>query len=416
MKKLISFLGTYDYQETDYQFSGQTCRSPFFTEAAVTFFKPEKVLVCTTMEVLAHQNFRDLSSRLASRGYTDINLNIPSGASEQELWQIFHAIAAAVDEGDRLIFDITNSFRSIPMLVLLVIAYLKAVKNVQVERVVYGAFTGQKETRVFDLTPFVSLLDWLSGAQRFLDSGDASRLSSLLTASLPSARQSAEKLGELSQSMLVCQPFSVMNTIPILLSLLEDERKEMGVKAPAFELVLPKITSELGRLSVPEGQETRRQLLGEYALLEWYFSNQQFLQTVTLAREWLIDMAAWRAGLPLDFRYASRDKMEKGVSGMVMDSRPNPKAMNHLDKSAKKRELNDEALHLKQHLPAQEKAQIAWLWDNLPDIRNAWTHAEHREDCIQWKKALRKLNDEIMPKLKELSAWLNQPDRVQPHA
>ncbi|MCQ3978453.1 MAG: TIGR02221 family CRISPR-associated protein, partial [Anaerolineae bacterium] len=38
---------------------------------------------------------------------------IPDGHSEADLWQIFEALTQAVGEGDELVVDITNGFRSL---------------------------------------------------------------------------------------------------------------------------------------------------------------------------------------------------------------------------------------------------------------------------------------------------------------
>jgi CRISPR-associated Csx2 family protein len=80
-----------------------------------------------------------LSQRL--QGHTQIvEVDIPDGKSEEELWEIFEAISKAVQEGDEIVFDITHGFRSLPMIAMLTIAYLKQVKGVKVQHVVYGVY------------------------------------------------------------------------------------------------------------------------------------------------------------------------------------------------------------------------------------------------------------------------------------
>jgi CRISPR-associated DxTHG motif protein len=56
-------------------------------------------------------------------------VDIPEGRSEQELWEIFDRVASAVDEGDTILLDITHAFRSIPMIVFAVAAYLRRTKG-----------------------------------------------------------------------------------------------------------------------------------------------------------------------------------------------------------------------------------------------------------------------------------------------
>jgi CRISPR-associated Csx2 family protein len=86
-----------------------------------------------------------------------------------------------VQEGDEIVFDITHGFRSLPMIAMLTIAYLKQVKGVKVQHVSTG-FDAKDEqgTPVFDLTPFANLLDWLAAAKMFTATGDSSELGRLI--------------------------------------------------------------------------------------------------------------------------------------------------------------------------------------------------------------------------------------------
>jgi CRISPR-associated DxTHG motif protein len=121
-----------------------------------------------------------LSQRL--QGHTQIvEVDIPDGKSEEELWEIFEAISKAVQEGDEIVFDITHGFRSLPMIALLTIAYLKQVKGVKVQHVVYGVYERDNPMApILDLTPFADLLDWLAAAKMFTATGDSSELGRLI--------------------------------------------------------------------------------------------------------------------------------------------------------------------------------------------------------------------------------------------
>ena len=73
-------------------------------------------------------------------------------------------------EGDQIILDVTHGFRSLPMLIFVVAAYLRQMKYVVLERVVYGAYEAKDENYnapVFDLTLMVELMDWFHGLDSF---------------------------------------------------------------------------------------------------------------------------------------------------------------------------------------------------------------------------------------------------------
>ena len=66
----------------------------------------------------------------------------------------------------------------------LALAYVRNVRSgVEIERVIYGAFDAVERNNprkpVFDLTPFVSLLNWLGAVTMFQQTGDARPIAEL---------------------------------------------------------------------------------------------------------------------------------------------------------------------------------------------------------------------------------------------
>ena len=110
-----------------------------------------------------------------------------------------------LEENDEIILDITHAFRSIPLLIFIVAAYLRQVKNVKLKHIIYGAFeardTETDQTPIFDLTPFVELLDWMNAVNIFQNSGDARPI-----ARLNVQRDIADALTNLSNSLLTNRP------------------------------------------------------------------------------------------------------------------------------------------------------------------------------------------------------------------
>ncbi len=119
-------------------------------------------------------------------------VRIPDGSAEDEIWEIFRKITQYLSAGDRIILDITHSFRSLPMLSLVALHYARFLYGVSVEKIVYAAMEAlgplaevkrlppaERSVPVFDLTPFVEVLDWTMAVEKFLNSGDAGMIRAL---------------------------------------------------------------------------------------------------------------------------------------------------------------------------------------------------------------------------------------------
>lgn len=145
--------------------------------------QPEQVFVLLTDAAAKHKHWEDLRNNLPNAQ----PVCIPDGKTESEYWQIFQAISDCVEEKDEFVFDITHGFRSIPLLAFLASAYLRSAKSMQLRHVLYGAYEaktgapGEERAPVFDLAPFLTLLDWTHAASYFEKTGDAKPLSSLIS-------------------------------------------------------------------------------------------------------------------------------------------------------------------------------------------------------------------------------------------
>lgn len=216
-KVFLSFLGTNNYLPCNYIC---TAREPvknvrFVQEATVSWQcrewkQDDKILIFNTEE--AHKkNWLDNGHKdregnaiqtqgLASRlNLLNIaaeieEIFIPTGKNEQEIWKIFSTVVNKLEEKNELYLDITHAFRSLPLLSTVIINYAKSVKNITVKAISYGAMEAignrweveqldieKRNVPVFDLLPFDQLLDWSTAIDRFIGSGDATRINELTT-------------------------------------------------------------------------------------------------------------------------------------------------------------------------------------------------------------------------------------------
>src|SRR5579859_673703 len=217
--KAISFLGLGKYTETTYQYRDMTCTTPFMAEATAHFFREdiEALLVLVTAEAL-EQNFPALTQRFPGP-LKPTPVSIPSGKNEQELWHIFSTIGEQIKENDTVIFDITNAFRSIPLLTFLAIAYVRTIRNAKVSHMIYGAYEARSgdQTPVFELTPFLALLDWTTATDSFLKYGRADHLADLVQhtgtvtgASSEAMSKLADRLKNLTAALQTSRPSEVV--------------------------------------------------------------------------------------------------------------------------------------------------------------------------------------------------------------
>ena len=319
--KLITVLGTGKYEPVTYRWNDHIYETSFVQEAFVHWLKPEVTCVLLT-EKARETHWNNLCQRLQEHTQT-VAIDIPDGKHESELWQIFTAISDAVHEGDEIAFDITHGFRSLPVLALLTIAYLKQIKQVKVRYILYGAFDAKDEqgTPVFDLTPFADLLEWLVAAKMFTATGDSSELGRLIQEvqndayrnrgaygeNLPRALKNfGIALEEVSNDLLLAR---VPNLPKSGINLIEKQKRasaEVSDWTPPLTLLLDKIADAYE----PFQDDS---LPTQAKLIRWYLNHNHIVQAMTLAREWVVSYHLHKEGK--DWRdAAARKQMENQLN------------------------------------------------------------------------------------------------------
>jgi CRISPR-associated DxTHG motif protein len=373
--KLIAFLGTGEYKCATYRWNDHTYETSFVQEAFVHWLKPETTCVLLTKEA-RKKHWGDLCQRL--QGHTQIvEVDIPNGKSEAELWEIFAAISEVVQEGDEIAFDITHSFRSLPMIALLTIAYLKQVKGVKVQYVLYGAYEARNDkdqvAPVFDLTPFANLLDWLAAAKMFTATGDSSELGRLIQEvqndayrnrgaygeNLPRALKNfGIALEEVSNDLLLAR---VPNLPKSVINLIEKQKRasaEVSDWTPPLTLLLDKIAATYA----PFQDDS---LPTQAKLIRWYLNHNHIVQATTLAREWVVSYYA----------------QQKSLSRADAEDELNQRANN------------------------QENDELVQLWSSIRNIRNDLAHCgfSRAEGQVLSATSIRQNAEEVVKQIERLA-------------
>lgn len=374
MMKLISFIGTTDYQPATYVHNGQDYTSRFFPVVAAQIFQPDEVLLVVTKDAY-QRHFETITDELHTIAPVT-PVRIPDGKQQEELWVIFDTITDRLDIGDEVVFDVTLSFRSIPILAVIAAAFWRVAKDVNVSNLIYGAFEARDEnghSPVFDLTPMLDLMRWTVATDAFLKTGNGVQLSALLKDAhslqhrqaggrakrdLPRhLSNAASSLESVSQSMRLVRPQELCSEARLLERNLVLVRDEVSQWARPFASLLDRTQEAYRHFALESPHDNLPAYLDmQLKLIAWYLDKQQVVQAYTLAREWLV------SHLAVHLRWH------------IIDDREYIEALlnNGVEALAKKRRLPP---------PLQGVAKVEEVlktWDWLRDIRNDIAHCGMR--------------------------------------
>jgi CRISPR-associated Csx2 family protein len=388
MRKIITFLGIRP-QETTYLYNGQPYKGRVFAEALRQFETYDQMLVCATEK--AHQEVWPILAALNDERI--IEVQIKDGKSTEEDWEIFDQIIGHVQNQDTVIFDITHGLRSLPFLIFLFAAYLKTARNVDIAAIYYGAlelgnFKENKPAPVLNLTEFVAMLDWLTATERFNRTGDARDLAGLLKKlraqlgkqyqSDPSQSEGVGRLGNLagaltdiSQALRLIRPNHAMQKIAGLEERIQKARPmlDQTPSARPFALLLDSVAQTYRSLAhdTPDHPAQARQVLAiERTMIHWYAEREQWVQAVSLAREWLLSWIMVMLDLNQLNNLDLREKIERVVGAEANEYR-----------NADANDQTFTSVFLKS-VPQIDKVLSLWL--SLTKVRNDIDHAGKREN------------------------------------
>jgi len=398
--KAISFLGPTDYKTVTYTYRDQEFTTRLFPEALFHFFPDlQQLYVFATPTVQSHPNLAQLRERVPPDRLTVVP--IPEGHTEEELWDIFSALTEVVAEREEVVFDITHSFRSIPFLTFLAAAYLRAARRARIRAVVYGAYEARPRDDpgprpVFDLTPFVSLLDWLAATNQFIHTGDAQYLARLLRQEGAARRSGAlkhagETLEPFSLAVMLCRPLEVMRDAGRMENMLKRAANDMAQWARPFTVMADRIQAEYGKYNLPDPiGDVAASLRHQLSIIRWYAEHGQIIQAVTLAREWVVTAVGMQLQGSFILATDEREKIERGLSGLcrVAQGRSSPDDLNEVGRA----------------LQSWPEAQaIRDLWNQLSTVRNDLDHAGMKPGPMKAATLRRTTQEEILPALEALA-------------
>ncbi len=177
--RLVTFLGNGRYQSTRYRHpEGESVKTAYVAHAISRLWPVDEIVALCTEEA-EQVHGQGLVDSLDGSPKPELR-RIPLGRTEQELWEQFDVLRDALTGTDALLMDITHGFRSQPFFAAGALTYLKMLGALfeQQVTVLYGRFlpAEPEESPIWDLTPFIELLDWAQGAALMVETGDADQL------------------------------------------------------------------------------------------------------------------------------------------------------------------------------------------------------------------------------------------------
>ena len=227
-KVLISFLGTgaiekHEYTEATYQFtSGNRYTTPFIATAIKQECDIDRVILIGTARSMwdcVYDYFGNTNGDFdeniweklyENRLHADHTTPIGSieyqqeveralgngskivithyGLNDEEIAknsEIILNIEELLEKDDKLIIDITHSFRSLPMYMMNLLIFLKEVsdKRIKISHIYYGMLDATRElnyTPVVELNNLITVNDWITGAYSFKRFGNADKIAQLV--------------------------------------------------------------------------------------------------------------------------------------------------------------------------------------------------------------------------------------------
>ena len=391
--QLITVLGTGRYEETCYTWQGKDYTTKFVAKALCHFFEPDVVKVLVTKEA-RDTHWENLRNSLGAQ-ISVTPVPIPSGRSETEIWEIFDAVVDSVEVNSKIIFDITHSWRSIPMFVLLASAFLRKAKNVDIQGVYYGAWDrDQPKAPILDLTPTIKLLDWLTATDKFISTGSSVELAKILSSIQRELHQQQAEtrptrlinlsgnIKAISESIdLVRSKDLIEQAAKLQRMSSQDIKSELGIFAKPFELLFEQIQDDYGQFALNESeiQDDTLILQKQFLLIRWYIVKGLSAQAILLSREWIISSLL----ISKNIKYSNkdeRDPIEKQLRAMIGENR-------------------DLEQPVARHTNAND---LSAIWSTITNYRNDIAHAGERSIPTSASRIHRYVKEDLINDLSKL--------------
>ena len=324
-------------------------------------------------------------------------IDIPDGAGEREMWELFETIYGLIKDGDQLYFDLTHAFRYIPMMILTIGSYAGFLKNAHICYISYGNYEARSnsssgnpeedEAPIINLMPLAALQDWTFAAGQFVESGNASaiqRLSKKEYAPILKATagqdSSAKSLQQYIESLCCtisernhCRGLEIINSSSANM-LRERAIRLKGDFIPALYPIIDKVNHSLlcGLSTYPDTKNL-------YAAAKWCAEKGLHQQAITILRESFVTVLCKRNGLDM------KSKEQREYAELALRKKCDNQDVNTANGEIVNTLLSDEIF---KEFPINK-------FKKLRDLRNDYNHCGMRDNPCSPNNMDKYLNDAL---------------------
>lgn len=417
-KVFLSFLGTGNYEKCVYTFEKEKSKNVRFVQNAIVEICKDKFdkkyILCTKSAKDKHYD-----SLIKELEYDFEAVDISEDISEKGIWEIFQQIYDVLNENDEVVFDITHSFRFMPMLGITLLQMAKFLKNIKVKKVFYGAFEMSlllkddygreiKEAPIIDLTSFSMLQDWILAGYTLVNTGRAEEIEKLAKNDLtPILKESKGKNKEARNFRKIADKIQQMtlnfrtNRGKEIITAHEmkeindsvKEIKESNLLKP-FKLVIENIHSDTKKFEYKNEENIIHSI-------QWCIDKDLIQQGMTILQEGISTLVLKEIKEQNQY---SNIGMRSDVSHILQNfNNPSDKFKENLSENKKLNELQKKILNI------HEINKLSEIYLEIANLRNDINHAGFRNNPLKSQKFRKKLEEEFK-KFKEI--WQNK-DNVE---
>ena len=357
------------------------------------------------------------------------------GFSETEIWKIFSCINDNVNNNDEIYFDFTSGFRSLPMLGMVLLTYLKNTKNVTIGQIYYGAFekmgpspvvktmpVDERNAPVLRLKSFSDIMDFSNAANVFDKYGNSLLLCDMIDRIwVKRSNDSSEfalemkkmmkplstNLERITRMLQTCRGLEIVNGDNVknvrtcIKNIIENDTEKNGPRR-ALDPILKMIESRFAEFS------DSKNLQNGIVAAKWCFDNGMTQQCITIMQEMIVSICMDAIGMD----YTCKDDREMiGTTLQWIGG----KDINVTEENKKAR------LELENVFSPDKMKAVGGAYSSLSEVRNDVNHAGFKLDVNQrasgkfkiGKDAFKDLSDGFennLPLLKELSEFVKEDD------
>lgn len=384
--KLLTFLGTGDYNEVEYQYEDQKIKTKYAPLATAYFIKPDEIILFLTKQA-EERHFEPFQIELKQKLKLNIPVtlcNISMGFSEEDRWEIWEKVIQTMQKNEEISFDITHSFRLIPFYTFLAIQFAKFLNNIKLKGIFYGAYEHSDSIKpIIDIKEAFDIADWLYFTAFFKDTGIFPQKAAALVKEqqdnlykqnakdLPKiAKNIANKLIDISQTISVSNIASLPSVVNEFIKALDkgDAKKEFPIIAKPLSTMFDEIKKEYEGFAKFSSEQ----------MIEWLINHGHITQAVLAMRERIIDFFIEESK-----RKNTEDR--KKIASIINDL-------------------------VKQN--TQSPYKIVNIWQQISQLRNEIAHCGYREnarkapnaieDAKKYYDDLRNIQEADISKLKTL--------------